>query len=110
MLLQISVQEEDTRRVVKLSGECDLATAPQLQETLAPMKGPDVNELIVDLGGLEFMDSTGLGVLVGALKRMRESGGSFKIAGARGAVQRVLQVSGLDRIIPQFPDVEAACS
>ncbi|HVL82312.1 MAG TPA: anti-sigma factor antagonist [Actinomycetota bacterium] len=108
MLLRIDVEEDGNRRVVRLGGECDLSTAPQLQEALGPMRAPDVNEIIVDVSQLSFMDSTGLGVLVGALKRVRESEGQFKIAGAQGAVARVLEVSGLDRIIPQFPSVEAA--
>jgi anti-sigma B factor antagonist len=108
MLLKIDIEQEGGRRVVKLGGECDLATATQLQEALAPMRSPDVDEVIVDVSELTFMDSTGLGVLVGALKRIRESNGSFKIAGAKGAVARVLEVSGLDRIIPQFPDLESA--
>ena len=108
MLLRIDVLEEGPRRVVRLGGECDLATATQLQEALSPMRSPDVDEVIVDVSELTFMDSTGLGVLVGALKRVRENNGAFKIAGAKGAVARVLEVSGLDRIIPQFPDVETA--
>lgn len=108
MLLRIDIEEEGSRRVVKLSGECDLSTATQLQDALSPMRSPDVDEVIIDVSDLSFMDSTGLGVLVGALKRLRENNGSFKVAGAKGAVARVLEVSGLDRIIPQFPDVESA--
>jgi anti-sigma B factor antagonist len=49
---------------------------------------------------LDFIDSTGLGVIVGALRRIREGGGELTLAGARGAVQRVLEVTRLDQAIP----------
>lgn len=108
MQLTINSRTEGTRRIVVLAGECDLATAPQLQEAVADLRAPEVSELILDVAELAFMDSTGLGVIVGALKRLRETGGVLKIAGAQGAVSRVLEVSGIDRIIPMFADVSTA--
>jgi anti-sigma B factor antagonist len=54
--------------------------------------------IAIDLSGVEFMDSTGLGVLIGALKRVRESGGSLVLGGIRPAVSRVFEITGLDRI------------
>lgn len=108
MQLRIRIEEEGTRRVVHLSGECDMATAPQLREALLPLRGPEVGEVLVEASELEFMDSTGLGVLIGCLKRLRESGGSLKIVGAGGPVRRVLQITGIDQIIPLHDSLEAA--
>lgn len=105
MQLRIRVDGDGARRVVRLSGECDIASAPQLQEVLATLRGPDVTEIVIDATDLDFLDSTGLGTLVGALKRMRESGGELRIAGARGPVRRVLQITGLDRVIPVTEDL-----
>ena len=107
-MLTVKVEEQGASRVVRLSGECDIASAPQLQEALKSMRGPDITEVIVDATELDFMDSTGLGVVMGALKRLKESGGTLKIAGARGPVRRVLEVTGLDRVIPLFEDIEGA--
>lgn len=100
MLLRIEVTGDGPRRVVRLRGECDIASAPALQEALQPLRGPDVTDVVVDTSDLDFLDSTGLGVLIGALKRLRETGGELRIAGASGAVLRVLEVTGLDKVIP----------
>lgn len=108
MQLRIRIDEEGHRRVVHLVGECDMSTAPQLREALLPLRGPEIDELIVDASELEFMDSTGLGVVIGCLKRLRESGGVLKIVGATGPVRRVLEITGIDQIIPLHDSLEAA--
>jgi anti-sigma B factor antagonist len=100
MELQITIDSEGGQRTVRLEGECDLASAPVLREALRPMVPPEVSEVVIDASQLEFIDSTGLGVILGAHRRLTESGGVLKIAGAKGGVQRVLRVTGLDRAIP----------
>lgn len=84
--------------VVHLQGEVDLASAPQLRRGIYELIDQGHHRVAVDLSGVEFMDSTGLGVLIGALKRLRESGGSMVLAGIRPAVSRVFEITGLDRI------------
>lgn len=96
----IDVEGNGSSRVVKLTGECDLSSAPALRETLRPLVPPDVTQLTVDVSGLDFIDSTGLGVIVGALRRIREAGGELTMSGAQGQVLRVLEVTRLDRAIP----------
>lgn len=96
----IDVGGEGTARTVKLGGECDISSAPQLREVLRPLVPPDVTQLTVDVSGLDFIDSTGLGVIVGALRRLREAGGDLTMSGAQGAVRRVLEVTRLDKAIP----------
>lgn len=54
--------------------------------------------MAIDLADVDFMDSTGLGVLIGALKRLRETGGTLVLAGTKPAVTRVFEITGLDRI------------
>ncbi len=65
-------------------------------------------DIVFELSGLEFVDSTGLGLMLGALRRLREAGGSVKIAGARGPVARVLEVTDLDKVFAIFPDLQSA--
>ena len=84
--------------VVYLQGEVDLASAPQLRRGIYELIDQGNHRVAVELSGVEFMDSTGLGVLIGALKRLRESGGSMVLAGIRPAVGRVFEITGLDRI------------
>jgi anti-sigma B factor antagonist len=100
MTLNIDIKGDGHRRILKLEGECDIGTAPALREALRPLIPPEVTDLRVDVYDLDFIDSTGLGVIVGALRRIREGGGELTLAGARGAVQRVLEVTRLDQAIP----------
>lgn len=97
---RVGVDGTGAARTVKLQGECDIASAPTLRETLRPLVPPDVTQLTIDVSGLDFIDSTALGVIVGALRRMREGGGDLVMSGAHGAVLRVLEVTRLDRAIP----------
>jgi anti-sigma B factor antagonist len=108
--LDITVNGEGAERVLHLEGTCDLASAPKFKEVLTGLRPPGVKSIVIDVSGLEFVDSTGLGLMLGALRRLRESGGTLKIAGAHGAVLRVLEVTDLDKVIPLFPDVETARS
>jgi anti-sigma B factor antagonist len=105
--LSISTTENGTSRTVRLEGTCDLATAPELRAALQPLVPPDVQEVIVDVSQLEFIDSTGLGVILGSMRRLREGGGTLRIAGAAGTVRRVLEITDLDKVIP-LVDAEPA--
>ena len=100
MNLQIEIDGDASHRRVRLEGECDIGSAPALRETLRPLVPPEVSELVIDVSNLDFIDSTGLGVIVGALRRMREGGGDLSLAGAHGVVLRVLEVTKLDQAIP----------
>ena len=64
--------------------------------------------LVLDLTAVDRIDSTGLGVLVGALKRQRAGNGQRRLAAASGNVARALHVTGLDRVLPLYPDVATA--
>ena len=100
MDLSIRVDENGTTRHVRLSGSCDLATAPALRQTLHALTPPEVHDVLLDVTELDFIDSTGLGVVLGAMRRLREGGGSLAIAGASGIVRRVLEITDLDKVIP----------
>ncbi len=98
--LRIRVEGDRSKRVVHLDGTCDLATVPQLRQALMPLGPPEVMVLVIDVSLLEFCDSTGLGTMLGALRRMREGGGEFGISGAHGTVLRLLEITGLDSVVP----------
>jgi anti-anti-sigma factor len=70
---------------------------------LAVINPPDVIDVLLDVSDVDFMDSTGLGIVLGLLRRLREGGGSLKIAGAHGAVRRLLELTELDKVIPMVP-------
>ena len=84
--------------VLSIKGEVDLYTAPRLKERLADLTGSGRNRLAIDLEQVEFMDSTGLGVLIGALKRCKEAGGTLALVAPREPVVKVLAITGLDKV------------
>jgi len=64
--------------------------------------------LVLDLTAVDRIDSTGLGVLVGALTRLRAGNGQLPLAAARGDVVRLSHATGLDKVLPLYPDVDRA--
>lgn len=92
--------------VVAVQGELDLFTAPRLHEALVQAIALGAHSVVADLADVTFIDSTALGVLIDASKQLRVCDGSLAIAGPNGSVRRVLELTGLDRII----DVRATCA
>lgn len=108
MELNITSREHPGHSIVTASGEIDLYTAPALQAEFTAIASG--SRVIVDLSGVEFCDSTGMNVLLSAMKRSREGGGSFELAGPRPAVRKVLQVTGLDEVFVVHDSVHTAVS
>jgi anti-anti-sigma factor len=94
---QVQVRSADRAAVIVVSGELDLASAPALEEELnrAATNGADL--LIVDLRELEFIDSTGLGLLIKANRQAEAAGRRFAIVRGQSQVQRLLGVTGIEQ-------------
>ena len=101
------VSQEAGTTVVAVSGEIDVFTAPQLREVLMGAIEQGCQRLVVDLEGVEFLDSTGLAVLVAGLKRVREAGGDLHLVCTRDHILRVLDLTGLDKVLAVHPDLES---
>ena len=91
----ISEEEVGGVPVVSVVGEIDVATAPQLRDRLQARWPPAAPRSAVDLLDVTFLDSTALGVLVGALKRCREAGGDLRLVIDRAADPKVFEITGL---------------
>jgi anti-sigma B factor antagonist len=101
------IDREET--VIAVRGELDIATAPQLRAAL--IEAIDTHpgeELIVDLNGVEFIDSAGLGMLVGGRRRARERRGDLILVSTGRIVGNVLKLTGLDRVFDVHESVEGA--
>ncbi len=94
--------------VVQVSGELDVYTAPALEEALGELVDQGRVAIIVDLTGVTFMDSTGLGLLIKALKWTREKDGALRIVANTEKVLKVFRVTGLDSVLALHPTVEEA--
>jgi len=96
MDLSIDTGTRGAWKVLTVNGEIDLYTAPKLREALGEADGGA--DVVVDLRGVRFMDSMGLGVLIGARRRTVEGDGRFALVCTEGPVLRVLDVSGLTTV------------
>lgn len=90
-----------------IAGEIDLYTAPRLQAEFTRLLENGPARIVIDMSGVEFCDSTGMNVLLSALKRLRERGGTLEVAAPRPAVRKILQVTGLDSVFTVYEAVPA---
>ncbi|MDP1818821.1 MAG: STAS domain-containing protein [Acidimicrobiales bacterium] len=98
--MSVQVEQSDGWAVARVHGDVDVATAPRLREQLiAIVTGGEAN-IVLDLDGVDFLDSTGLGVIVGVLKRVRTLGGDLRIVCSRPGVCRVFEITALNRTLP----------
>ncbi len=94
--------------VVEVGGDLDVETGPALREALYSLAAVQERDVVLDLSRVSFLDSSGLGVLVGALKRLRAGDGMLHLAGCTSAVTDVLSLTGLSRVFLMHDDVDAA--
>ncbi len=108
MDLTLESREEGDRTVVAVGGEIDVYTAPKLREQLVDLVNDGRYHLVVDMEGVEFLDSTGLGVLVGGLKRVRAHDGSLRLVCTQERILKIFRITGLTKVFPIHDTVSEA--
>ena len=108
MELGIDVRKIESHAVVDVSGEIDVYTAPKLREKLIELVSEGTYDMVVNLEGVDFLDSTGLGVLVGALKRVKAHDGSLSIVCTQDKILKIFKITGLTKVFPIHSSVEEA--
>ena len=108
MELGLDVQKVDSHAVVDVKGEIDVYTAPKLREKLIELVSEGSYEVVVNLEGVDFLDSTGLGVLVGGLKRVRNHDGSLQLVCTQEKILKIFRITGLTKVFPIHASVEEA--
>ncbi len=101
--MDIRVERVGTVIVVSLNGSMDLASAPSLRAELEQRLTHASPKLVIDLSGVDYIDSYGLGVLVEAMKRARRAAGELRLCAPRPEVRSLLDVTGLSGRIPVLP-------
>ena len=105
--LKISSRSQGNVAVVTVGGEVDLYTAPQLRDELVGALKDGARRLVIDMSRVEFCDSTGISVLLSAMKRSRDKDGDLELVAPKPAVTKVLEVTGLDEVFTIHPDLGA---
>jgi anti-sigma B factor antagonist len=98
MDLVMTTRDVTPYHVIEVSGEIDVATAPKFKEKVVEAIDAGRYHLVIDIQSVAFLDSTGLGVLVGALKRVRAHDGSLDIICTSERLLRIFKITGLDKV------------
>ena len=94
----VSVARVDDAATVHVSGDLDCYTAPQLRAALLALVADGARQITLDVGSTQFVDSTGLSVLVGGLKRLRDHGGSMVLWSPNDTTRRLFEITGLTTV------------
>ena len=108
MFFALDVSRREGWQVVSVTGELELATAPRLRQQVVSLVGGDAVALVIDLTNVDFIDSVGLGVVVGALKRVRAGGGELRVVAPTDRVRSLFAVTRLDEIIDVVDSIDEA--
>ena len=98
MDLSLETRTEGDRTIVVVGGEIDVYTAPKLREQLIDLVSAGQYHMVVDMEGVEFLDSTGLGVLVGGLKKVRAHNGSLQLVCNQDRLLKIFRITGLAKV------------
>jgi anti-sigma B factor antagonist len=110
MDLGLDVSERDGYAVLTVRGEVDVYTAPKFREQLIELVAQGKQRIVVDLDAVDFLDSTGLGVLVGGLKRLRSHDGDLLLVCNQSRIRKVFEITGLTKVFSIYETVDAATS
>ena len=108
MDLGFEVDQRGRYAVLSVRGEVDVYTAPRLRERLIELVSQGSHQVVVDLEGVDFLDSTGLGVLVGGLKRLRSHDGDMILVCSQPRILKVFEITGLTKVFSIHDSVESA--
>lgn len=106
--VEIKSEHDGDAIIYRLQGTLDLATSPSLKAALIEAADEGKHDILVDLSQLEFLDSTGLGALIGAHRRAIEHGGCVRLIVNEGPILRLLTITGLMAIFSVYASVDAA--
>lgn len=109
LALSLDVRSTKNVLIVRLFGELDHHTAEQVRRTIEMELEKEIfSHLILNLESLEFMDSSGLGVILGRYKRVSQMGGKMVLCSVQPSIHRIMDMSGLFKILPLFENETSA--
>lgn len=105
---QVESESRNGWTIIQPRGDIDVYSAPQLRDTIAEKMGLGPPNIVLNLEFVDFIDSTGLAIMIGALKRAKELDGAFVLVKPNEQVSRVLRITDLTKVLPAFDSIERA--
>jgi anti-sigma B factor antagonist len=96
--LSLETRQEDGNTIIEVGGEIDVYTAPKLRDKITELVGNGNYNLVIDMEKVDFLDSTGLGVLVGGLKKVRAHDGSMRLICNQERLLKIFRITGLAKV------------
>ena len=96
--LSLETRQEDGRTIIEVGGEIDVYTAPRLRDKITELVSAGSYDLVIDMEKVDFLDSTGLGVLVGGLKKVRAHNGSMRLICNQERLLKIFRITGLAKV------------
>jgi anti-sigma B factor antagonist len=96
--LTLATNEVEGATIIAVGGEIDVYTAPKLRDKITELVANGIYDIIVDMEAVEFLDSTGLGVLVGGLKKVRAHDGSLELICTQDRLLKIFRITGLAKV------------
>lgn len=96
--LSLETRHEDGRTIIEVGGEIDVYTAPRLRDKITELVGEGSYNLVIDMQKVDFLDSTGLGVLVGGMKKVRAHDGSMRLICNQERLLKIFRITGLAKV------------
>lgn len=106
MNLTIDTTEHESYYTIKVAGELDVATVPELQEVLVPIRQTGTHDIHLHVDGVTYMDSTGLGLFVGTLKELNKHNKELYVLGVNSRIERLFDITGLKDLMHVNQPVE----
>jgi anti-sigma B factor antagonist len=108
MDLEVETNKQGQADVLTLRGEIDVYTAPRLRQAIIDLVEGGARHIVVDMGAVDFLDSTGLGVLVGGLKRVKIQDGELSIVTSQDKILKIFDITGLNKVFSIHDSLDSA--
>ena len=102
MDLELETSQRDGVAILTLRGEIDVYTAPRMRQAIVDLVDAGSLNIVVDMEKVDFLDSTGLGVLVEGLKRVKTRGGNLTLVATQDKILKIFDITGLNKAFPIF--------
>jgi len=107
--MDVETVVQDNRLIVKLKGRLAGNVCDEFADSIMPVINADISDVIIDLEGLEYMSSSGLGIIIRLHRDLSDMDKKLLLAAANKNVREILEISNINKLIPMYTSMEEAC-